>query len=98
MTATLVIYGAGPRDPVSLDPGSMSFKAQRAKSCRTCLFHGQWVNVCNRACEVAATRGAPSCEDGWVYVAVEVDTRQMNLISGATAGATVEAPDQNKTY
>lgn len=84
MTTELVIYGAGPRDPLPLDPAAMHFKAQRAKSCRTCLFHGQWVNVCNRACEVAATRGAPHCEDGYVYVAVEVDGRQMDLISKAT--------------
>jgi hypothetical protein len=96
MTATLVIYGAGPRDPMPLDPAEIQFKAQRAKSCRICLFHGQWVSVCNHACKEAIKRGMPECGDNYVYVAVEADERQLNLLSEPTGSAIPEGSDHTK--
>jgi hypothetical protein len=92
MTTDLVIYGAGPRDPVQLDPAEMQFKAQRARSCRACLFHGQWVSVCNRAGEEAVKRGMPDCGDSYVYVS----TQQMSLLSEAATVAAITTSDHNK--
>lgn len=97
MTATLVIYGAGRRDPVPLDPASIQFRAQPVprQTCAGCLFDSQWSKVCYRAGEIARRAGLPDCGQGYVYVAVEADARQGNLFSGAMVGATVEAPDQH---
>lgn len=97
MTADLVIYGAGPRDPVPLDPTSMQYRAEPARSCARCLFDRQWSTVCDRAIESAKRAGLPDCARGFIYVAAEVDTRQFELLSGATTGATAEAPNQVQT-
>lgn len=83
MTSELVIYGAGKRDPLSLDPTAMQFTAQPATSCRGCLFNGQWWRTCCIANEVAVRAGLQECEAGNViYVTVEIDPRQLALIGG----------------
>lgn len=81
MTAELVIYGAGKRDPVPLDPTAMQFTVQPATSCRGCVFAGQWWKVCQLAGEVAQRAGLPECESGSViYLLVETDPRQLSII------------------
>jgi hypothetical protein len=97
MSAELVIYGAGPRDPFPLDPASMQFKAEPVsrQTCSRCLFEGQWSKVCFRAGEVAKRAGLPDCALGFIYVAAS--SRQLELLSGAKTGATAEAPDQIQT-
>lgn len=83
MTAALVIYGAGPRDPEALKPQQMQFTTRPANSCRGCLFSGQWWRVCREAGIVAALAGLDECEAGNViYVAKEIDPRQL-AIEGA---------------
>lgn len=70
MTAALVIYGAGPRDPQPLNPNALQFVTKPARSCRGCLFNGQWWRVCREAGIVAALAGLPECEEGKViYIA-----------------------------
>lgn len=87
----------GPRDPVPLDPSTMCFRAQRADSCRGCLFDGQWSAVCKRASAESVSRGGADCDNGFIYVATEVDPRQMTLESGPVPAATDASPDQSKT-
>lgn len=80
MTAELVIYGAGRRDPVPLDPATMQFETRPATSCRGCLFDGQWWSVCQQAGELAVRAGLAECESGKViYVARKIDPRQMKI-------------------
>lgn len=82
MTTELVIYGAGRRDPHPLDPATLQFTTRPANSCRGCIFDGQWWSVCKEAGEVAQRAGMPECEAGGViYVAREVDPRQLNIES-----------------
>jgi hypothetical protein len=92
MTAELVIYGAGHRDPVPLDPAAMAFRAQPAKKgCRGCVFDGQWSPVCKRAGELAKSSGRPDCGDGFIYVAP--DKRQMDLLKSGRSSE-CESPGQ----
>lgn len=70
----------GPRDSVALDPASMEFAERPAKSCRGCVFDGQWYKVCDAANAHAKQRGLPECEAGVIYVAVEKDARQLDLL------------------
>lgn len=98
MTADLVIYGAGPRDPVPLDPTQMQFKAEPSsrRTCARCLFERQWSEVCDRAIEVATRAGLPDCARGFIYVAAEVDPRQIE-ISGVGLAATSAPLTNTKT-
>lgn len=88
MNAAFVIYGAGPRDEVALDPTAIAFHAQRADSCRGCIFEGQWSEVCKKAAVESVARGGADCDAGYIYVAVEVDPRQLTLESGHVPAAT----------
>jgi hypothetical protein len=71
----------GPRAEVDMEPDKMRFTAAPArKSCRGCLFDGQWARVCNRVAELAALAELPNCErDHVVYVAVKSDPRQLEI-------------------
>lgn len=83
MTADLVIYGAGKRDPQALKPQQMQFTTRPASSCRGCLFEGQWWRVCREAGIVAELAGMPECEAGGViYVTKETDPRQLEIKDG----------------
>lgn len=82
----------GHRDPTPLDPATMLFRAQRAESCRGCIFDGQWASVCKQAAALAVSLGLNDCDSGVIYVATS--SRQLELFSGATTGATAEAPNQ----
>lgn len=63
-----------------LEPEELQFTTKPAKSCRGCLFDGQRSAVCNRATEAAGRAELANCEtDGVIYVAQEVDARQMEL-------------------
>lgn len=80
MTAELVIYGAGRRDPEVLKPNTMQFTTKPASSCRGCIFEGQWWRVCREAGIVAVLAGLPECESGGViYVARKLDPRQLPI-------------------
>lgn len=83
----------GHRDPTPLDPATMLFRAQRADSCRGCIFDGQWASVCKQAAAESVSRGGADCDAGFIYVAVEVDPRQL-ILSGTSPAATGEVPDQ----
>jgi hypothetical protein len=71
----------GHRDSNPLDPGALQFRARPAKTCRGCLFAAQRANICTLACQVAQMSGAPHCEEGFIYVAVKRDPRQMGLLT-----------------
>jgi hypothetical protein len=75
----------GPRDASPLDPADMAFQAKPAKSCRGCLFSGQYADVCQLAGRVAQMRQMPDCEDGFIFVAVASDERQLPLIAEVRA-------------
>lgn len=63
-----------------LHPESMQYSARPAKSCRGCLFEGQRSAVCDRAIVAALRVDLPHCElDGCIYVAREVDPRQLAI-------------------
>lgn len=77
----LVIYGAGRRDPKPIDPAQVQFTTRPAKSCRGCLFDGQWWSVCKAAGEIAERAGLVECEAGRViYVAKKLDPRQVDIM------------------
>lgn len=70
----------GPRDEVALDPATVVFREQAAKKgCKHCVFARQWSGVCDAAIIEAKRRGMHSCEDGFVYVEVETDPRQLTI-------------------
>jgi hypothetical protein len=64
-----------------MTPTTIQFRAQPAVSCRGGLFEPESSYNCMKACEEAVKRGLPDCEDakGYIYVADEVDPRQMSL-------------------
>lgn len=71
----------GRRDAVTLDPESMAYRDQPArKSCAGCCFQGQWSSVCKRATAVAIRAGLNDCDAGYVYVLVEKDPRQLEIV------------------
>ncbi len=63
-----------------LSPESMQFTTSPAMSCRGCLFDGQHSSVCDRACKAAARAELEHCEQGFIYVAKDLDPRQVNLL------------------
>lgn len=75
------IHGPLPVDRTPMDPPTLRFKAKAKKrgKCGGCAFVSQGAAVCNSAGHQAALRGMPSCEDGYVYVLVEADPRQLTI-------------------
>lgn len=67
-------------DPVA--PEHIQFTTRAATSCRNCLFDGQPSSVCDRACQAAQRAELEHCEQGFIYVAKEVDPRQVTLLGG----------------
>lgn len=63
-----------------LDPHQMRFTVKPAKSCRGCLFDGQRASVCLVASSLAAKAGLPDCDEGYVYVSVQTDPRQVEIV------------------
>jgi hypothetical protein len=70
----------GRRDTEALDPQAIQFRAEPRKGCAGCLFDHQWSGVCRQAGEVAARAGIPDCAQGFIYVAAEVDPRQVDFL------------------
>lgn len=62
-----------------LHPDEIQFVTRPAKSCRNCLFDGQRAEICNAAARKAGRIGMKDCEDGVIYVAREVDPRQLAI-------------------
>lgn len=70
----------GPRDAETLDPAKLDFTSKPwSKGCRTCLFSGQWSDVCNKAVALAERAGMRSCEDGFIYTLAKRDHRQLQI-------------------
>lgn len=72
----------GERDDSALEPDAMQFKIRPGLSCRGCLFEKQAASVCVKAGVVAARAGLEDCERGFIYVAVPVDPRQLDITQG----------------
>lgn len=70
----------GKRDPVELDPTSIEFMARQGTKCGACAFNSQWSRVCGIANEEALRRGLKRCDDGVVYVIIEKDARQVDIV------------------
>lgn len=74
----------GRRDAVALVPESMFYRDQaaptRGNKCNGCLFNGQWSEVCKRASAAAVRAGFSDCDRGVIYVAVERDPRQLDIV------------------
>jgi hypothetical protein len=47
--------------------------------CDGCLFRKERSEVCHKAAEQAKLRGLEDCEAGFVYIAVKIDPRQVDL-------------------
>lgn len=64
-----------------LDPASMRFKAVAALAgrpdCAGCTFRGQRSKVCKEATRLALRADLPDCDDGYIYVPIAVDPRQL---------------------
>lgn len=72
----------GGRDP-AIDPCTIEFTCSPATSCRGCLFDRQSSSVCKVAASEAVRRGIPDCDAGVIYVSVEKDSRQLDLLQGS---------------
>jgi hypothetical protein len=82
-----------------MDPARIQFREQVRRliddeeqlglNCKGCLFYRQPYRVCKAAAEEAAKRQMRDCDavdqfgDVVIYVAADVDPRQMDLITGA---------------
>lgn len=75
----------GPRDATILDPAATEFRAQKRSgcSCRGCLFERQWADICSLAQLQAKQRGLPDCDDGFIYLVVVKDERQLDALETA---------------
>ncbi len=66
-----------------LDPATMRYKASAAipdrPDCSGCVFRGQRSKVCKEATRLALRADLPDCDDGFVYVAIPVDPRQLTI-------------------
>ncbi len=71
-----------------MNPTTIQFRARvsRKQSCSGCLFIDQKAETCHAACAEAVKRGLPDCDDakGYIYVADEVDPRQLSLAVAAS--------------
>jgi hypothetical protein len=67
-----------------MDPATIMFAAVAAKKgcCACCLFENERSTVCHAAGAEAKRRGVEDCEAGYIYVLVERDARQLDLIGG----------------
>lgn len=63
----------------AMRPHELAFKTKAGASCAGCAFASQNAEVCSAALEQAALRSMKSCEDGFIYLLVEKDSRQMDL-------------------
>lgn len=65
-----------------LDPASMRFTSRptSVNSCQGCVFRGQRSKVCKEATRLALRAGMPDCDDGYVYVPIVVDPRQLVIV------------------
>jgi hypothetical protein len=71
------------------DPRTILFAAQRQHkvnvfddeddACKGCLFERERHSVCKLAGEEAKKRRLPDCDDGWIYIAVKTDPRQLDI-------------------
>jgi hypothetical protein len=68
----------GLDDPV--DPAAMQFTAKPSKSCHGCVFKGQRTSVCREASRLAVLAGFKDCDEGVVYVALDVDLKQTSIV------------------
>jgi hypothetical protein len=75
MTALADLVGLD--DPV--EPAAMRFRAKPGKSCSGCLFKGQRARVCAEATRIALRAELPDCDDGFVYVPILTDPRQLTI-------------------
>jgi hypothetical protein len=80
----------------AINPDAIRFGAAPAPvfaDCEGCLFLGQRSSVCERASEIAREAGGIDCDDcmpngrGVIYVACEVDPRQLEIEVVANSGA-----------
>lgn len=78
MNMTALSDLVGLADP--LDPAQMRFTARPAKSCRGCVFDGQRASVCRQASSLAVLAELPDCDQGVIYVALEIDPRQIEIV------------------
>lgn len=79
MKMTDIASWLGHRDAEELEPSAMTYAAKPCKSCNGCMFSGQAPKVCRKATAAALRAGLPDCDDGFIYVAVPVDARQLSL-------------------
>lgn len=73
-------HGARPVEPLA--PENMRYKATAAReqgNCTGCVFSRQDAAVCHRAVAAALRAGLPDCDEGFIYVLVPVDERQMTI-------------------
>ncbi len=72
----------GSDDPI--DPASMRFKAVAALAgrpdCSGCAFRGQRSKVCKEATRLALRADLPDCDEGFIYVPIVVDPRQLTIV------------------
>ena len=71
-----------------LDPARIIFAASRRPMslldedddpCAGCVFMRERSDVCHKAGAEAKLRRLPDCEDGWIYVPVKIDPRQVDM-------------------
>lgn len=65
-----------------IDPATIMFAAVGTKKgcCARCLFENERSSVCHVAGTEARKRQIEDCEAGYIYVLVEKDQRQLDLI------------------
>lgn len=68
----------GLDDPV--DPAEMQFMAKPGKSCHGCAFLGQRTKVCREASRLAVLAGFKDCDEGIIYIALDVDLKQASIV------------------
>jgi hypothetical protein len=91
-----VVHWLGGRDADQLAPAAMRYRAKLASAskgaCAGCLFRGQAAAICGEAGQLAQRAGLPDCEATdpetgrtFIYVALEVDPRQLEVVNCAAA-------------
>lgn len=67
-----------------MDPANTKFTTAPAKTCKGCLFNGERSPVCHKATALAVRAGLEDCDSGVIYIAVETDPRQLDLLKDAS--------------